>query len=164
MKLLSGLLTIFLFSGVSCFGGMKARQSRGIEATVKTESQEDAIHWMDYDSAKKEASARGKYIALFFTGSDWCSWCFRMQKEILSTKEFSTYANEHFCMVEVDFPRKNPLPQYQQEANEQLLHQYKVKGFPTLVILNAKEEVVLKEGFRYGGGEEYVSYLRGLLK
>ena len=30
---------------------------------------------------------------MFFTGSDWCGWCIRLQKEVLKTPEFATWAN-----------------------------------------------------------------------
>ena len=35
-----------------------------------------------------------KPLLLFFTGSDWCGWCIRLQKEVLNTPEFASWAKK----------------------------------------------------------------------
>ncbi|MCP5522465.1 MAG: hypothetical protein H7A46_13050 [Verrucomicrobiales bacterium] len=51
----------------------------------------------------------------------------------------------------MDFPRRNPLPAAQQEANNKLRDQYKVRGYPTLVFLG-KDGKELDRQVGYGGG------------
>ena len=42
-------------------------------------------YWLtDLEAAKKLASSRGKDILIDFTGSDWCYWCMRLDKEVFS--------------------------------------------------------------------------------
>ena len=49
-----------------------------------------------------------KPLLLFFTGSDWCGWCIRLQKEVLKTPEFAKWAKENVVLVELDYPRRTP--------------------------------------------------------
>ena len=60
-----------------------------------------------------------KPLLLFFTGSDWCGWCIRLQNEVLKTPEFAAWAKKNVVLVELDFPRRTPqLPETQQQNAE----------------------------------------------
>ena len=65
--------------------------------------------WLsDYKKAQQEAKTSNKFLLLDFTGSDWCGWCKRLEKEILSQSQFENYARENLVLLEVDFPRAKP--------------------------------------------------------
>lgn len=70
---------------------------------------------------------------------------------MFSTKEFANYAKENLVLVEVDFPRRKTQPEALRKANQRLQEQYKVEGFPTLVILSSDGKK-LGEEVGYGGG------------
>ena len=38
----------------------------------------------DLDAAMKRAAGNGRKIVAVFSGSDWCGWCMRLEKEVLS--------------------------------------------------------------------------------
>src|SRR4051812_1786802 len=90
--------------------------------------------WMtDFDKAKTEAKASNKFILLNFSGSDWCSPCIRMHKEIFASDTFSKYAASNLLLVNADFPRlrKNQLSKEQTEKNDALADKYNHEGkFP----------------------------------
>jgi thioredoxin-related protein len=44
---------------------------------------------IDFVQASKDAAKEHKYILLDFTGSDWCPWCIKMNKEAFSQAKFS---------------------------------------------------------------------------
>ena len=45
--------------------------------------------WLDdYDAALKKAADENKHIVVDFSGSDWCGWCKRLDKEVFATDEF----------------------------------------------------------------------------
>jgi protein disulfide-isomerase len=73
-----------------------------------------------------------KPIMLFYTGSDWCGWCIRLQNEVFKTKEFTDWANKYTVPVELDFPRRKKLEPELQKQNNELAQQFKVTGFPTV--------------------------------
>ncbi len=65
--------------------------------------------WLsNYQKAQQEAKANNKFLLLDFTGSDWCGWCKKFDREILSQSQFKDYARENLVLVELDFPRSKP--------------------------------------------------------
>lgn len=99
--------------------------------------------WMDdFNAAKKKAQAEKKLILMDFTGSDWCGWCIKLRKEVLDKPEFESYAKDKFVLMEVDCPRKKKLSDKLLQQNQQLCGQYRISGYPTLLVVNAEGDVV----------------------
>ena len=66
--------------------------------------------WSDnYAKALAQAKAEKKLVLVDFTGSDWCGWCIKLDKEVFSKPEFKTYAKENLVLVELDFPSPGTL-------------------------------------------------------
>ena len=42
----------------------------------------------DLPAAQAQAKKEKKMVLMDFTGSDWCGWCIKLNKEVFSTKEF----------------------------------------------------------------------------
>jgi thiol-disulfide isomerase/thioredoxin len=95
-----------------------------------------------YLVALDHAKAEKKLILIDFTGSDWCGWCVKLDKEILSTQEFQNYADKNLILLKVDFPKKASLTPNLAKQNNDLKAQYQIKGFPTLVVLNSNAQEV----------------------
>ena len=92
---------------------------------------------MDLDAARKLAADKQLPILLNFTGSDWCHWCKRMEKNVFTQPEWNGYAANHIVMVLIDFPRdKSVVPEKFKEQNNTLKERYEVGGYPTFVLLN----------------------------
>ena len=81
--------------------------------------------------AQQEAKANNKLLLLDFTGSDWCGWCIKLNKEVFSKPEFKDYANKNLVLMEVDFPRGKSQGSDIKKQNEGLAQQYQIEGFPT---------------------------------
>jgi len=98
----------------------------------------------DLEVAKTRAKAENKTIFLYFTGSDWCTWCKKMEKEILTQKEFLDYASENLVLVELDYPRKPENKAKQSEAeraqNKVLDEKFEIEGYPTIYLVDANGE------------------------
>jgi len=122
--------------------------------------------WLtDYEAAKAQAKAENKPIFINFTGTDWCGWCIKLEKEVFSKKEFQDYAKEHLVLMEVDFPRKKELPAEVKAQNKKLDKEFKIEGYPTLFLLDADGKKLSGDvGYREGGSAAYVEHLKGLLK
>ncbi|NRT16066.1 protein disulfide-isomerase [Flavobacterium sp. 28A] len=71
-------------------------------------------------------------LLLFFTGSDWCGWCIRLQKEVLLTPEFKKWASENVVLVELDYPRRTPQTNEIKAQNIELQQAFGIQGFPTI--------------------------------
>ena len=102
--------------------------------------------WLtDLDEAKALSKEKHELILLNFSGSDWCSGCIRMHKEIFESEVFKQYAMDHLVLVNADFPRsrKNSLGAEQEKKNNALADRYNPKGyFPYTVLLNEDGNVL----------------------
>jgi len=117
----------------------------------------DSAWITDYKKAQEEAKAAHKLVLINFTGSDWCGFCFQLDKAILSQPQFKDYASKNLVLVEIDFPRRggprwNAQSTALKKQNEELGQQYQVDGFPTLVVLNGDGKTVWRYDGLYTGG------------
>lgn len=117
----------------------------------------------DLEQAKTVAAETNKYIFVSFSGSDWCHWCIKLEKEVFSTEEFQCYAEEKLVMVLVDFPKRKKQSQDQKLKNEELARKYRVRGFPAVALLNPQGKLVSMTGYRRGGAEAYIEHLENLI-
>ena len=92
--------------------------------------------------AQAQAKKESKLVFLDFTGSDWCSWCKKLDDEVFSKKEFSDYAKLNLVLVQVDFPAQKKLAADLVKANDALKTKYKITGYPTLIVLKSDGTVV----------------------
>src|SRR5262245_38664438 len=86
--------------------------------------------------ALEKAKTDNRLVMLDFTGSDWCGWCIKLNKEVFSTSEFGKYAEKNLVPVEIDFPRKKTQADALKEQNKKLQQKYNIDGYPTIVVLN----------------------------
>ena len=95
-------------------------------------AQKAALTWhTDINEASAIAKKENKPMMLFFTGSDWCGWCVRLQKEVFNTPEFENWAKENVVLVELDFPKNKPQSEAIKTQNRALQQQFAVRGYPT---------------------------------
>jgi len=124
-----------------------------------------AAEWgTDAVKAQKQAKEENKLVLLDFTGSDWCGWCIKLNKEVFSTKEFKEYADKNLVLVEVDFPRKKAQSEEQKQANRALQKKYGIRGYPTIIVLDGDGNKVGKLGYMKGGPAAFIAELDKLKK
>lgn len=119
----------------------------------------------DFEAAKAQAKAEQKPIFINFTGSDWCGWCIRLEKEVFKKQAFQAYAKDHLILMEVDFPRKKEQAEAVMAQNKRLDKEFKIEGYPTVFLLDAEGKKISEDiGYREGGAEAYVAHLKSLLE
>ena len=119
----------------------------------------------DFEAAKKQAAAEGKLLLVDFSGSDWCGWCKKLDREVFAKPEFLKGVKKDFVLVMIDSPKdKSLLSEKAAKQNPELLRQYKISGYPTVLILDAEGEVLEQTGYREGGPKKYVKYLLDVKK
>lgn len=119
------------------------------------------LNWMtNFEEAQNLAKKEKKPILLFFTGSDWCGWCHKLENEALSTNEFYDSAGDKFIFVMVDFPLKTPLDAKTTAKNKELQKKYGVQGFPTVILLDENLQKIAQTGYQAGGGRAYAEHLK----
>jgi thioredoxin-related protein len=146
-----------------------SKSEPGLQATIsQTDSPGNttgkASEWStDYEAALKQARETHRQILLDFTGSDWCSWCMRLDREILATPEFRRFADEHLVLVKIDFPMHKTQSDAEKARNEELAAHFQVQGYPTLVLLNSDATLCGTLGYMRGGPEPFVDQLNSLI-
>lgn len=115
----------------------------------------------DFSAAKAEAEKSGKLLLIAFSGSDWCGWCMKMEKDIYSDKAFIKKAKQNFVLVMIDSPsNKEILSKLAQEQNPGLVKQYGIRGYPSTVIARPSgEEVARFGGYQRGGVDAFLEKL-----
>ncbi|MDG1242513.1 MAG: thioredoxin family protein [Opitutae bacterium] len=120
--------------------------------------------WMtNFEAAQVKAKAENKPMLLDFTGSDWCGWCIKLDKEVFGEAAFKEYAAAELVLVELDFPRGKEQPAELKAQNEALAKQYGIRGFPTILLLSPDGELIEKTGYQRGGPEAYVAHIKEIL-
>lgn len=111
-----------------------------------------AVTWLDsMEQAQAQAAQSNRPILALFTGSDWCPWCVKLQKEIFATKEFQDWAAKTVVLVKFDFLRRTAQPADVKKTHAALAQKYGIRGFPTVKLLNARGEALGSLGYQPGG-------------
>ena len=118
------------------------------EVIVETK-HEVAINWSpDFKTALKKSRKEKKPVLIYFTGSDWCGPCKVLDRDLFHTEKFKALSDKNLILLEVDLPRRVDLLSTEKlKENFYLKNKYKVKSFPTMILVNHRGKVVgLKKG------------------
>ena len=125
-------------------------------------AESDAAWMTDFKAALAQARENHTKVFMFFTGSDWCGWCKRLDAEVLSTKEFQGYASQTLTLLKLDFPRGIPQSEELKAQNARLARRYKIEGYPTVIVLDWTGEKVGELGYQPGGPGPFIDALNRL--
>lgn len=137
--------------------------------TFTGESQELRWH-TDMEQALDIASNENKKMLLFFTGSDWCGWCIKLQNEVFKTADFEAWSN-HIVLVELDFPKRTPQEEKIKGQNLQLQSMFKVRGYPTVYFVTPEKmpdgrtnlKSLGKTGYVRGGAKKWIDVANSIV-
>ena len=125
----------------------------------------EALDWeTDLEIASLTTKASGKYMLLDFSGSDWCGWCKKLEKEVFSQDAFKDFAEKNLVCLLVDFPQKKNQTRGLKQRNRDLAIKYGIQGYPTIIILSPDGEPVGKTGYLHGGSKNYVQHLNEIIE
>lgn len=120
-----------------------------VDATQETIEVQEVIEpiVINWESSYKEAINRAKKenkpLLIYFTGSDWCGPCKVLNKKLFNTEKFQEYAESKIVLYKANFPRnKNLVDADTKQQNEKLQIRYGQRKFPTMIIVDGKENVI----------------------
>lgn len=123
-----------------------------------------ALWLTNYHEALRRAKVARKPVLAYFTGSDWCLWCSRLQSEVFETGDFKTWAAQDVILLEVDFPRHKALTPAHKKINDSLQDKYVIRGFPTVLFLDAEGAVLGRSGYLVGGPQRWIQNARTAIR
>jgi protein disulfide-isomerase len=117
--------------------------------------------WLtNWTEAKTLSTKENKPILIDFSGSDWCGWCIKLDKEVFSKPTFKEYANKNLILFLADFPQAKKQTKAVKKQNSMLASKYNVRGYPTVVLVDSKGKTILRTGYARGGPENYITNLK----
>jgi len=130
-------------------------------AQAPSAAQTSESSWgTELSAALNQARSENKLVLLDFTGSDWCGWCIKFDKDVLSTDKFAGYAKSKLVLVKLDFPRHKEQDAALKQNNQELQKRFSVHGFPTFLLLNAAgKELGRQVGYAAGGPDAFIAEL-----
>lgn len=118
------------------------------------------LPWLtNYEEAVSLSKSTSKPIVLFFTGSDWCGWCNKLEEEVFDTQAFQESAGNKFIFLKLDYPLYTSLDPRTNAQNKQLQKKYDIRSFPTLVLLDTDQQKIGTTGYKPGGGKIYATHV-----
>jgi thioredoxin-related protein len=103
-------------------------------------AQNKLVWYTNLSEASQVSIKTHKPIFAFFTGSDWCGWCIKLNANVFSKDAFITWAQKNVVLLELDFPRRKQLPPDLAKQNNDLQQTFQVQGFPTVWLFNTEPD------------------------
>jgi thioredoxin-related protein len=169
---------LHLLLSVAISFAQTAVKAKPVQTEAKTKTPEALEWYTDLMKANEIATKSKKPIFAFFTGSDWCGWCKKLQADVFAKKEFIDWAKKNVILLELDYPRFKQLPPELAQQNNSLQQTFQIAGYPTIWLFNLSKNDTANNfiinrigslGYPQGSepGKEEVKFLNdanGLLK
>jgi thioredoxin-related protein len=131
IMLLAVLLAIPMLSMVH------ARQTNQQDEKTSSAEEKDGLTWYtDLNEVHQLNQETGKPIFGFFTGSDWCGWCMKLQRDVFKKEAFVTWASEKVILMELDFPKRKKQAEELKKQNQGMQQAFRITGYPTVWLFN----------------------------
>lgn len=151
LRLRNGKLTTFPLSKLSDGDQSFIKESKPATAQPETKpavAADRKAKWLTkMEKAQEQATETGLPILVLFTGTTWCSYCIKLEKEVFSKPEFKTFADQNLVLLILDY---GPGGEPSSKKDEKLAKDYGVTGYPTYFLIDATGKQLAKGGFHDG--------------
>src|SRR5438067_9001511 len=121
-----------MLAAVLLFPGLLRAELPKEMAKPKEAAKAKELKWVtSYDGAIAFARKENRVILAYFSGSDWCPWCQKLDKEVLNTEMFRLWAEKNVIPFQVDFPKEKKLSATLKIQNDKLKLKYGIGKTPT---------------------------------
>jgi thioredoxin-related protein len=118
----------------------------------------------DLNDALRQAQMQNKNVLLYFSVPDACAVCESLEKNVLQSQEFNTYARQNYILAKPDFHESVSMET--KTDNLLIVEKYNKDGFfPLVVILDKDANVLGKTGiYNNETPQEYIKLLQSIAK
>ncbi|MFR4223491.1 MAG: thioredoxin family protein [Akkermansia sp.] len=136
------------------FHGSKRSHGQGSRSQGR-QGGESEIRWgKSLKSAQKQAAETGLPIVLLFTGTSWCGFCVKLEKEILSKRGFQTRHGRRGHWRQFEFGSSD-------FSKSKEAKTYNITGVPAMVVVDADGKELGRTGYVPGRTPaQYVEFSR----
>ncbi len=152
----------FIFALCSILGfsvsGMSMAQNAPVDKEASAKAAKAAklkFRWgKNLRSAQRQAKETGLPIVLLFTGTSWCGYCVKLEKEVLSKKEFKQGMNGVAIGVKFEFGSSD-------FSKSKEAKTYKIAAVPTIVVVDAEGKELGRTGYTSGRAPaQYIEFFK----
>lgn len=123
-----------------------------------------SVDWIeDFALAQEMSITEEKPILIYFTGSNWCSGCIRLNKDIFSDPSFADFAEGQLILMKVDFPLGAQQDNNLIEQNNYLYDLYEIEGLPTVILTDSEGIRFRESGYGKESPEAYIENLKNYI-
>ncbi len=141
---------LLLVFGVANMASCTQTAPSVIQGTTQEASASPTKWFYSYDEALKAAQKDNKPI-LMDVYTDWCGWCKKMDQSTFGHKTFQAEASK-FVLAKVDG-----------DKNKELVQKYGVRGYPTVVFLDSKGNL-LQQSVGFKEASDFVVVMKEVLQ
>ena len=122
-------------------------------------------YWQtNYNAALAKARSEEKPLLIYFTGSDWCLWCQKLDRELLNQEAFAGEIEELAVPILLDFPQRRKLPPREARHNREFKSRFKVEAFPTIILYDpSMNKEIWRHSYFDTAPRPYLDTLKSLL-
>ena len=116
--------------------------------------------WLtEYSAALAASEETGRPILTVFTGSDWCQHCRTLERNVLETETFRTWAENKVVLLMIDLPQEG-ITLDQRKARSRVCIKYGVRSFPSVVLIAPDgASIATQSGYQGQAAESWVAAL-----
>ena len=119
--------------------------------------------WLtDYRKAQSISAQTQRDILIAFTSFDSSEWCQKLDAEIFKQDAFKEYAKQNLVLVRCDYPQNTEQPAALKQQNQSLAEAFNIRGYPSMVLVNAKNQKVGTAKYMPGGPAAFIKELNEL--
>lgn len=127
---------------------VQARQNVQTEANSAVADSSWGIGWHTMQRAQQQATERGRKV-LVYARAEWCTYCKRMEKQVLPDGEVGALIERHFMPVKVDVESDSVMQFNGRSLSQrQFSNEMRAVATPTFVFISAEGKVLgIQPGF-----------------
>jgi thioredoxin-related protein len=155
LKLRNGKLSTFPQSKLSFADQDFLKSAPATPSTATPEAPKAGVvdakrkaKWLSkMEKAQEEAQATGLPILVLFTGTSWCPYCIKLEKEVFAESAFKSFADQNLVLLMLDYgPGGTP----SNKKDEKHAKDFGVTGYPTYFLTDATGNKLAKGGYHQG--------------
>ena len=115
---------------------------------------------VNHRAAAEQAAAERKKLYVLCTAPDSYIWSKKLEKDVLQSEKFKSYASKHLVLLYLNFPRRSPLPEDQKKHNQAIRSKLGIGGkLPSAILMDPDGQFI---GWLpgYAALPDYMEFLR----